>query len=55
MIVLLRDDPMNVAGEIGGPGFRMTRPFSRGELDSQDLVPKSKAIKAFDDMDSSSG
>ncbi len=48
MIVLLRDDPMNVAGETGGSGIRMARPFSQGDLDSQTLIAKFKARAAFE-------
>jgi len=48
MIILLRDDPMNVAGEIGGSGIRMARAFSRWDSSSQALVPKSKAIVGFE-------
>ncbi len=48
MIILLRDDPMNVAGEIGGSGIRMARLFSRGDLGSQTLIPKFKARAAYE-------
>ena len=48
MIVLLRDDPMNVAGEIGGSGIQMTRPLLRQDLDAQALAAKFKAIAAFE-------
>ena len=48
MLILLRDDPMNVAGEIGGSGIRMARPLSREDLGTQVLAPKFKAIAAFE-------
>ncbi len=48
MIFLLREDLMNVAGEIGGSGVWVARPFSRGDLGSQARVPKFKAIAAFE-------
>jgi len=39
---------MNVAGEIGGSGIRMARPFLRRDSVSQTLIPNFKARTAFE-------
>ena len=47
MIVLALEDPMNVAGEIGGSGIRMARSFLRVDLERQAPISNFMGMATF--------